>query len=142
MMITVLKMAQRAKTAARHLGALNTTTKNAALKAMAEALLANMPQIKDANGTDLVSGRASGLSDTLLDRLTLNDARIRSMAEGLQQVAALPDPVGQGSSGARLANGLEMQRVRVPLGVVGHHLKPSSPPQCDRRCRQSVSEGG
>lgn len=116
---TVLEMAQRAKAAARHLGALNTTTKNAALTAMADALLANSAQIKDANATDLAAGRDSGLSDTLLDRLTLNDARIRGMAEGLLQVAALPDPVGQVLSGGRLANGLEMQRVRAPLGVVG-----------------------
>ncbi len=117
--ITVLEMAQRAKAASRQLGALNTATKNASLIAMAEALLANAARIKDANAVDLALGRESGLSDTLLDRLTLNDARIRSMAEGLKQVAALPDPVGQVMSGARLANGLEMQRVRVPLGVIG-----------------------
>jgi glutamate-5-semialdehyde dehydrogenase len=63
--------------------------------------------------------RERGLSETLLDRLTLNDARIQGMADGLRQVAALPDPVGQILSGGRLANGLEMQRVRVPLGVIG-----------------------
>lgn len=116
---TVLEMAQRAKAAARQLTAVDTATKNAALTAMADALLANAVRIKDANATDIAAGRENGLSDTLLDRLTLNDARIRSMAEGLQQVAALPDPVGQILSGGRLANGLEMQRVRVPLGVVG-----------------------
>jgi glutamate-5-semialdehyde dehydrogenase len=116
---TVLEMAQRAKAASRQLAALNTATKNDALAAMANALLANSEQIKDANAADLAAGRESGLSDTLLDRLTLNDARIRSMAEGLLQVVALPDPVGQVLSGGRLANGLEMQRVRVPLGVIG-----------------------
>ena len=116
---TVLEMAQRAKAAARQLGASDTATKNAALTAMADTLLANSARIADANATDLAAGRESGLSDTLLDRLTLNDSRIRSMAEGLQQVAALPDPVGQVLSGGRLANGLEMQRVRVPLGVIG-----------------------
>ncbi len=118
MNITVQEMAQRAKQASRQLGALPTTTKNAALHAMAEALLGNAASIQDANTTDLAAGRASGLSETLLDRLTLNVARIRSMAEGLQQVAALSDPVGQILSGGRLANGLEMQRVRVPLGVI------------------------
>jgi glutamate-5-semialdehyde dehydrogenase len=116
---TVLEMAQRAQAAARQLGATPTATKNAALAAMANALLANAARIKDANATDLAAGREGGISDTLLDRLTLNDARIRGMAEGLHQVAALPDPVGQVLSGGRLANGLEMQRVRVPLGVVG-----------------------
>ena len=116
---TVLEMAHRAKAASRHLGALNTATKNAGLAAMADALIANAAHIKDANAADLAAGRESGLSDTLLDRLTLTDARIRNMAEGLQQVATLPDPVGQVLSGARLANGLEMQRMRVPLGVVG-----------------------
>jgi glutamate-5-semialdehyde dehydrogenase len=115
---TVLEMARRAKTAARQLGALTTATKNAALMAMADALLANAERIKDANATDLAAGRESGLSETLLDRLTLNDARIHGMVEGLRQVAALPDPVGQVLSGSRLANGLEMQRVRVPLGVI------------------------
>ena len=116
---TVLEMAQRAKAAARQLGASDTATKNASLTAMADTLLANSARIADANATDLAAGRESGLSDTLLDRLTLNDSRIRSMAEGLQQVAALSDPVGQVLSGGRLANGLEMQRVRVPLGVIG-----------------------
>ncbi|MCW3100441.1 MAG: glutamate-5-semialdehyde dehydrogenase [Chthonomonadaceae bacterium] len=116
---TVLEMAQQAKAASRQLGALNTATKNDALEAMANALLANSEQIKDANATDLAAGRESRLSETLLDRLTLTDARIRTMAEGLLQVAALPDPIGQVLSGGRLANGLEMQRVRVPLGVIG-----------------------
>ncbi len=116
---TVLEMARRAKMAARLLSAVNTATKNAALTAMADALLANAAPIKEANATDLAAGRESGLSDTLLDRLMLNDARIQGMAEGLQQVAALLDPVGQVLSGGRLANGLEMQRVRVPLGVIG-----------------------
>ena len=116
---TVLEIARQAKAASRHLGALNTAAKNAALTAMADALIANAAQIKDANATDLAAGRESGLSETLLDRLTLNDARIQGMAEGLRQVAALPDPVGQILSGGRLANGLEMQRVRVPLGVIG-----------------------
>ncbi|MCW3051430.1 MAG: gamma-glutamyl phosphate reductase, partial [Chthonomonadales bacterium] len=116
---TVLEMAQRAKQASRQLGALNTATKNAALLAMAEALVANRAQIEDANAVDLAAGRENGLSETLIDRLTLNEARIRGMADGLQQVAALPDPVGQVLSGGRLANGLEMQKVRVPLGVVG-----------------------
>src|SRR5207302_11495940 len=74
---------------------------------------------QDANASDVTAGRTRGLSDALLDRLTLNDKRIRAMAEGLRQIAALPDPVGQVVDGSRRPNGLEMQRVRVPLGVVG-----------------------
>src|SRR5207253_1080223 len=65
------------------------------------------------------AGRERGLSETLIDRLTLNPKRIEAMAEGLRQVAALPDPVGQVIEGARRPNGLEIQRVRVPLGVIG-----------------------
>lgn len=119
MQTTVLEMAQKAKAAARQLGALDTASKNGALLAMADALLASSAPIVCANAADLSAARESGMSDTLLDRLSLDEARIRSMAEGLQHVAALPDPVGQVLSGERLANGLEMQRVRVPLGVIG-----------------------
>ncbi len=116
---SVIQMAQRAKAAARPLGAIGTATKNAALRAMADALLANADRIRDANAADVAAGRESGLSEALLDRLTLTDSRIEGMAEGLRQVAALPDPVGEALGGGRLANGLEMQKVRVPLGVIG-----------------------
>src|SRR5262245_30404328 len=115
----VLEQARRAKAAARRLGTLGTDVKNAALHAMADALTAHAAAIKDANAADVAAGRERGLSEALLDRLTLNDKRIQAMAEGLRQIAALPDPVGQVIDGSRRPNGLELQRVRVPLGVVG-----------------------
>lgn len=116
---TVLEQARRAKTAARQLGGVSTQTKNTALLAIAGALIAQAEIIKDANASDVAAGRERGLTEALLDRLTLNDTRIAAMAEGLRQIAALPDPVGQVVDGGRRPNGLEMQRVRVPLGVIG-----------------------
>jgi glutamate-5-semialdehyde dehydrogenase len=115
----VLEQARRAKAAARRLANVSTAVKNAALHAIAESLGAQVPAIVDANAADLAAGREQGLSDALLDRLALNGARIGAMAEGLRQIAALPDPVGAVIDGSRRPNGLELQRVRVPLGVVG-----------------------
>ncbi len=111
--------AKRAKAASRKLGFVGTEVKNRALLAMATSLIDNAGRILTENALDLEPGKARGLSDALLDRLTLNESRIASMAEGLRQIAALPDPVGQTISGSTLPNGLEMQKVRVPLGVIG-----------------------
>jgi len=116
---TVLNQARRAKVAARRLATLSTDVKNAALLRMADTLVAQVPAIKDANASDLAAGRERGLSEAMLDRLMLNESRIEAMAEGLRQIAALPDPVGQIVDGSRRPNGLELQRVRVPLGVIG-----------------------
>ncbi len=116
---TVLDQARRAKSAAHRLATVRTATKNAALQGMADALVCHAAEILDANSTDVAAGRERGLSDALLDRLTLDARRIDSMAEGLRQIAALPDPVGQIIDGSRRPNGLEIQRIRVPLGVVG-----------------------
>ena len=115
----VMEQARRAKAAARRLATVGTETKNAALRAMAEAVVACQEAILEANAADVAAGRERGLSEALLDRLALNEKRIAAMAEGLRQIAALPDPVGQVIEGARRPNGLEMQRVRVPLGVIG-----------------------
>jgi glutamate-5-semialdehyde dehydrogenase len=115
----VLAQARRAREAARALGTLGTDTKNAALLAMADALMAQAPALIAANAADVAAGRERGLTDALIDRLTLNEKRLQAMAEGLRQIAALPDPVGQVIDGGRRPNGLEIQRVRVPLGVVG-----------------------
>ena len=115
----VLAQARRAKAAARALAAVGTDVKNAGLLAMADALCAQSGLILDANRTDVEAGRERGLSDALLDRLALNPKRIAAMAEGLRQVAALPDPVGRVLEGSRRPNGLDIQRVRVPLGVIG-----------------------
>ncbi|MDI6874231.1 glutamate-5-semialdehyde dehydrogenase [Candidatus Solincola sp.] len=113
------EIGKKAKEAALHLGALTAEVKNRALEEMAEALLSREEDILAANRLDLEAGRASGMSSALIDRLTLNPKRIGEMAQGLREVAALPDPVGEVVAGWRLPNGLEIQKVRVPLGVVG-----------------------
>jgi glutamate-5-semialdehyde dehydrogenase len=86
---------------------------------MADALVAEQGRILAANALDVEAGRASGTSDSMLDRLSLTPARIEAMADGLRHVATLPDPVGEVIRGSSLPNGLEMRQVRVPLGVVG-----------------------
>lgn len=108
-----------AKTAARSLATLSTAVKNNALMNMAAALEAGSASILKANGDDIAVGRQRGLSPALLDRLMLNEARIAAMAEGLRQIAALPDPIGEGLGLQRRPNGLEIAKVRVPLGVIG-----------------------
>lgn len=107
-----------AKAASRHLATVGTAVKNAALRAMADALEQNADAIIETNAHDIEAGRARELSATLLDRLTLTPARIKGMADGLRDVASLPDPVGETLSGSRRPNGLDIQRVRVPLGVI------------------------
>jgi glutamate-5-semialdehyde dehydrogenase len=107
-----------AKRAARQLAAVDSNTKNGALLAIASALEARVDEILEANARDLEAGRESGLSDALMDRLRLDEGRVRGMAEGVRAIVALPDPVGEVVDGGRLANGLEVRKVRVPLGVV------------------------
>ncbi len=109
----------RAKESARFLMLASTEQKNAALQAMARALVARSEEILTANQKDMEEGRKKGLSKTLLDRLMLSESRIKDMAEGLLALAALPDPVGEVTEMYRRPNGLEVGQVRVPLGVVG-----------------------
>jgi glutamate-5-semialdehyde dehydrogenase len=118
-MSEVLDAARRAKTAAAALAPLPRKTKDAALLAMADALVAESARILEANKRDVDTGRAAGTSESLLDRLALTEARIASMADGLRHVATLPDPVGEVIRGGVLPNGLEIRQTRVPLGVVG-----------------------
>jgi len=113
------EIGKKAKDAALKLGTLTAGVKNRALEEMAEALLSREKDILAANRMDLEAGEKSGMSPALIDRLTLNPKRIGEMAQGLREVAALPDPVGEVVAGWRLPNGLEIQKVRVPLGVVG-----------------------
>jgi glutamate-5-semialdehyde dehydrogenase len=115
----VLAMAQRAQQAARSLAVLSADVKNRALLAMADALEAQSEAIQAENARDILAGRERGLSETLLDRLLLNEKRIADMAEGLRQIAAFPDPIGAILDGGRTRSGLDIQRVRVPLGVLG-----------------------
>jgi glutamate-5-semialdehyde dehydrogenase len=115
---SVTDICRAAKAAARELAALDTATKDRALLAVADALEARAPEILEANGRDLDAGRESGLSDALMDRLALTEARIGAIARGVRDIVALPDPVGEVIDGSRFANGLQMRKVRVPLGVV------------------------
>lgn len=111
-------LGKRAKIASRQLCAASTAQKNQALLAMADRLLGEQARVLAANDRDMAEGKAKGLSAALLDRLLLTPARIEAMAEGLRQVAALPDPVGECVSGVRRPNGLEIRKVRVPFGVI------------------------
>ncbi|WJW74880.1 glutamate-5-semialdehyde dehydrogenase [Thiohalobacter sp. IOR34] len=110
---------RRARAAARDMARAETGAKNAALLAMAAALEATRETLKAENARDLEAGRARGLDAALLDRLTLTDARIDAMAEGLRQVAALADPVGSISDLNYRPSGIQVGRMRVPLGVIG-----------------------
>src|SRR5450759_1917963 len=115
----VEKLGMKARAAAATLAMAGTARKDAALEAMADALEANSGLIVERNSIDLESGRAGGMTAALIDRLTLDQARVSEMAQGLREVAALRDPVGEVVDGWRLPNGLEVSKVRVPLGVVG-----------------------
>ena len=108
-----------AKKAAGKLAITSTAIKNKAMLAMAQALLDKQEEILAANAIDMENAAAKGMKASMLDRLKLTPERIAGMAEGLEQVAALPDPIGNIVGGSRLANGLTVTKVRVPLGVIG-----------------------
>ena len=112
-------MAKEAKTASRGLRSLGSAQKDDALLKMAEKLLEHKESIIAENRKDLLAAREAGLSSAMLDRLTLNEAVIVSMADGLREVAALPDPVGEVTGMRKRPNGLLVGRVRIPLGVIG-----------------------
>ncbi len=111
--------AAAAKKAAGKLAITSTAVKNKAMLAMAQALLDKQEEILAANAIDMENAAAKGMKASMLDRLKLTPERIAGMAEGLEQVAALPDPIGNIVGGSRLANGLTVTKVRVPLGVIG-----------------------
>ena len=115
---TVTEICAAAKRASRTLATLGSDIKNAALEAIADALIQRTPEILDANARDLEAGREAGLSTALLDRLALDPDRIAGIAAGARRIAALPDPVGEVIDGFRLPNGLDVRKVRVPLGVI------------------------
>lgn len=117
-MSEVREKAIAAKQVTSRLAALTTEQKNAALRKMADALIAGQAAIIAANNEDLQRGRENGLTSALLDRLALNETRIADMAEGLRQVAELPDPVGDVLETFDRPNGLHIKKVRVPLGLV------------------------
>lgn len=115
----VREVARRAKVASRRLATANRATKDAALRALADALVASTDAIVTANVEDLERGRAAGLKAGLLDRLALDPARVAAIADALRELAGLPDPVGEVVRGSTLPNGLRLRQVRVPMGVVG-----------------------
>src|SRR5215208_1097461 len=116
--ISVTDICLACKTAARGLAATSSAVKDAALRAVADALEARTPEILVANARDLEAGREAGLSDALMDRLALDERRVGAIAQGVRDIVALPDPVGEVIDGSTFPNGLQMRKVRVPLGVV------------------------
>jgi glutamate-5-semialdehyde dehydrogenase len=115
----VLDSARRAREASHGLALATRAQKDAALLAMADALLARWSEVLDANAEDVARAETDGTPAGIVDRLRLTPQRLEDMARGLRDVAALPDPVGEVVRGGTLANGLELRQVRVPFGVVG-----------------------
>ncbi|RUV60891.1 glutamate-5-semialdehyde dehydrogenase, partial [Mesorhizobium sp. M1A.F.Ca.IN.022.02.1.1] len=109
----------RARAAARPLAVASTKAKNDALAAMADAILRNEQAILEANAIDMSNGEEAGLSGSFMDRLKLNPSRIKAMADGIRDIAALKDPVGEVIAEWDRPNGLHIERVRTPLGVIG-----------------------
>lgn len=112
------KMGRQAREAARVVATASTATKNDALEAMAASLEASAEEILAANAGDVAQAHTLEIGDALMDRLSLTDARLASMAAGLRKVAGLPDPIGVATGGWTMPNGIRVQRVRAPLGVV------------------------
>jgi len=112
-------LGRQARSAATRLARATTAEKNAALEAIAGAIMSGAEALKAQNEKDLDAGRQRGIEQPLLDRLELTDARIASMAEGLRQIAALPDPIGELTDLKKRPTGIEVGRMRVPLGVIG-----------------------
>jgi glutamate-5-semialdehyde dehydrogenase len=115
---SVTDICSQAKRASQVLAQTGAGVKTAALEAIADALIARTDEILDANRHDVEAAHGNGLSSALIDRLTLNETRVYQMAEGARQIAVLPDPVGEVIDGFRLDNGLDVRKIRVPLGVV------------------------
>ena len=113
------ELGQQARAAAREVARSTTAVRNQALLATARALSAARTELVRANQKDLEAGRANGLDDAMLDRLELTEARIDTMIEGLQQVAGLPDPVGEITDMTYRPSGIQVGKMRVPLGVIG-----------------------
>ena len=117
--MTVLEnMGKNAKEAARFLLTAG-NLKNKGLTAIADALIENADRIVEANNIDIKAARENGTRESLIDRLTLTRSRIEGMADGVRQVAALPDPTGVVIGGSTLPNGLKIEKVKVPMGVIG-----------------------
>jgi glutamate-5-semialdehyde dehydrogenase len=116
---TIHQMGRQARAAAYQLAQLTTEEKNALLCAMAAAIRTSAPALLEANDLDLAAGVKKGLSAAMLDRLRLDEARVEAMAAGIDQVATLPDPVGQVMEAWSRPNGIHIEQVRVPIGTIG-----------------------
>ena len=115
----VAEAARRARVAAGVLATTPRATKDAALNAAADALVAATERIVEANAVDVAEARSAGTPEHVIDRLALNADRVAAFAQGVRDLAGLPDPVGEVIRGSTLANGLRMQQIRVPIGVIG-----------------------
>lgn len=135
----IVKQAETAKSASRRLAVLPSPIKNKALEAMACALEDGAALILKANAADLEAARAKKIKKSFLDRLMLDEGRIHSMAEGLRQTAALPDPVGEGEWETVRPNGIEIRRVKVPIGVIGivYEARPNVTADAAALCMKS-----
>ncbi|MDO9216691.1 MAG: gamma-glutamyl-phosphate reductase, partial [Lacisediminimonas sp.] len=113
------ELGQRARAASRAMAKADTAAKNKALLQIAAAIRRDAASLRIANEKDLAQARASGLDAAMLDRLTLSQKAIDTMAEGLEQIAALPDPIGEISNMKYRPTGIQVGQMRVPLGVIG-----------------------
>jgi glutamate-5-semialdehyde dehydrogenase len=136
---SVAQICEQAKRASRELATLDTATKDAALEAMAAALEERADEVLDANAGDMEAGEEAGLHSGLLDRLKLTEERLAGIAADVRSIIALPDPVGETIDGHRLENGLDVRRVRVPLGVVAvvYEARPNVTVDCSALCLKS-----
>jgi glutamate-5-semialdehyde dehydrogenase len=136
---SVADVCAQAKAASRVLATLDGATRNAALEAMAAALRRRVAEILEANARDMEAGDQAGIGAALLDRLKLDEERLRGIAASVQEIATLPDPVGETIDGHRLPNGLDLRRVRVPLGVVAvvYEARPNVTIDCSALCLKS-----
>jgi glutamate-5-semialdehyde dehydrogenase len=128
----VAEACERAKRASRELATASTATKDAALERLAELLAERTDEVLEANAADLADERAAGLTDALRDRLTLMAERVATMADGVRAIAALPDPVGEEIERREIESGLDLRKVRVPLGVVAviYEARPNVTVDC------------
>ncbi len=116
---TMTALGQRARVASRAMARADTAAKNQALRLIAVAIRRDAPELRAANQRDMDAARAAGLAPAMLERLALSDKTIASMAEGLEQIAALPDPIGEISNMKYRPSGIQVGQMRVPLGVIG-----------------------
>jgi glutamate-5-semialdehyde dehydrogenase len=136
---SVADICAQAQRASRELAKLDTATKNAALEAMAAALEQRTDEVLEANARDMEAGEQAGLDSGLLDRLKLTEKRLAGIAADVRSIIALPDPVGETIDGHKLENGLDVRRVRVPLGVVAvvYEARPNVTVDCSALCLKS-----